>query len=507
MNKISHIILMIILLNIQYIFSQISGSNQVSFQVGNQPAIKPTDQSSLYDQLNLRYSQDHFVLGLRSEIYQINTPAEYSSISQKFIRYMSDDLQIQLGNFHEILGRGLLLRSFEIPGSIYEAFGQRYGFYKDIEGLSIRYQNDYLNTKFLYGRPLDRSLPPSFGTKARRPTLTYGGEIDYNGFENITPGIIYLRSSHNDDISGRPQNDDYWGINLEGFVSDNIQFYSEYSTNSRDGFDINSDDKPRAFYTSASMSLDGINITGEYKYYNDFLLVFNDPPPVVREHSFTLLNRAIHVMNLENERGYQLEVLFNINDLNTLTLNHARGINDIAGSRKVYQSYYMDLNYYFNDQILLKTFIDYSMDESEFQHDRYTLGVLLENPIIDLWSLSSEFQVQQFTFDLPTSPIFGDLDQNIKNAVISIFASQSSKFSIGSVVELSNDNRETDPDLKRKKEIFISWPSFNMSYQYNQHNTFSVFYGKRRGGNACSGGVCYQVLPFDGLELRLNSRF
>jgi hypothetical protein len=507
MNKLALVTIMILLLSKQNIFSQISGSNQASFQVGNQPDVLPSDQSNLYDQLNLRYTQDQFVLGLRSEIYEINTPAEYSSISQKFIRYRSDDLQLQLGNFHEILGRGLLLRSFEIPGSIYEVYGQRYGFYKDIEGLSIRYQNDFLNTKFLYGRPLDRSLPPSFGRKARRSALTYGGEINYTGLENVTPGIIYLRSNYANDGSGQTQNDEYWGINMEGLVSDNIQFYTEYTANSHYNINLDFNNKPQAFYSSASIALDGISITGEYKYYNDFVLVFNDPPPVVREHSFTLLNRAIHVMNLENESGYQLEILLNLNDLNTITLNHARGMNDIAGNKKIYQSYYVDLNYYFSDQTLLKTFVDYSMDESEFQYNRYTLGFLLENPVTDLWSLSSELQVQQYTYNLPTSPIFGNLDQDIKNAVISIFASRSSKFSLGSVIEISNDNRETDPQLKRNKEVFISWPSFNMSYQYNQHNTFSVFYGKRRGGNACTGGVCYQVLPFEGLELRLNSRF
>jgi len=121
--------------------------------------------------------------------------------------------------------------------------------------------------------------------------------------------------------------------------------------------------------------------------------------------------------------------------------------------------------------------------------------------------MSTEVQYQQFDHDLPTSPFFGNLDQNIKNAIMSLFVSHSSKFSFGSTVELSNDNRETDPNLTGRQEVFISWPSLNASYQYNQQNSFSLFYGKRRGGNACAGGVCYQVLPFEGLEIRLNSRF
>jgi Family of unknown function (DUF6029) len=488
-------------------YSQFSGSNQVSFQVGNQPHIKPTDQSSLYNQLNIRYNQEHFTLGLRAEMYQINTPAEYNSFSQKFVRYKSEDLYVQLGNFNEIFGKGLLLRSFEIPGSIYEVYGQRYGFYKDIEGLSIRYQTDYINAKFVYGRPLDRSLPPSFSKKERRPTLLQGAEIDLPIIENVTPGLIYLKSSSNNTFTMLPDENEYFGLKLDALFSDNIQFYSEYAAKGRgiDSGDLFDDS--RGFYTSASIGLDWVYITGEYKYYNDFTLVYNDPPPGVREHSFLLLNRSTHVINLANESGYQLELLFNLDDSNTITFNHAYGTNDFAASNKTYQSYYLDLSYYLKEQTLLKTFVDFSIDESEFQYDRYTLGAMMENPVCDLWSMSSEIQYQQYNHDLPTSPLFGNLDQNIKNIFASLVFNYSPTFSVGSAVELSNDNSETDPNLTGRQEVFISWPSLNLSYQYNQQNIISFFYGKRRGGNACTGGVCYQVLPFEGLELRLNSSF
>jgi len=491
----------------QHSYSQFSGSNLASFQAGNQPYTEPADQSNLYDQLNIRYNQENFTLGLRSEIYQINTAAEYTTISQKFVRYRSDDLYIQVGNFNEIFGKGLLLRTFEIPGSIYEVYGQRYGFYKDIEGLSVRYQNKYISAKFLYGRPLDRSLPPSFGKRERRPILVYGSEIDLLTMESIIPGIIYLKSSADNEISGSPDEDEYFGLNLDGQVSDNIQLYTEYAAkgNGFDGNNIFNDSQ--GFYTSASIGLDRVYITGEYKYYNNFTLVYNDPPPALREHSFVLLNRSTHVTNLANERGYQLELLLNLNNSNTITINHARGSNDIANSDKSYQSYYVDLSYYFMEQNLLKTFFDYSTDESEFQDNRFTAGALLESPVSDLWSLSGEIQYQQYDHNLPLSPIFGNLDQNIKNIFFSFVLDYSPTFSIGTAVELSNDNRETDPNLTGRPEVFISWPSLNMSYQYNQQNTISLFCGKRRGGNACTGGICYQVLPFDGLELRMNSSF
>jgi hypothetical protein len=34
-----------------------------------------------------------------------------------------------------------------------------------------------------------------------------------------------------------------------------------------------------------------------------------------------------------------------------------------------------------------------------------------------------------------------------------------------------------------------------------------MFAGKRRGGTACTSGTCYYVPDFEGLELRVLSRF
>jgi hypothetical protein len=38
-------------------------------------------------------------------------------------------------------------------------------------------------------------------------------------------------------------------------------------------------------------------------------------------------------------------------------------------------------------------------------------------------------------------------------------------------------------------------------------NTISMFAGKRRGGPACTSGICYEVLDFEGIEIRLKTIF
>ena len=36
----------------------------------------------------------------------------------------------------------------------------------------------------------------------------------------------------------------------------------------------------------------------------------------------------------------------------------------------------------------------------------------------------------------------------------------------------------------------------------NRKNTIQLFAGKRRGGPACTSGICYEVLDFKGAEIK-----
>ncbi len=98
-------------------------------------------------------------------------------------------------------------------------------------------------------------------------------------------------------------------------------------------------------------------------------------------------------------------------------------------------------------------------------------------------------------------------NHKVENFYFNFSVSQTPIFSVSASLEMSDDRVETNRNVNGKNDIFVSWPSFDISYLFNQNNTFSLFYGKRRGGTACTGGICYQVQKFNGLELRLNSRF
>ena len=121
-------------------FGQLSGSNTFEFQYGNLPYKENRDLTTSYDQLNLYYDYNNFSLYGRVEHFLSPfRDRNYFDLTQKRAQYQDDRFNIRLGNFYETIGRGLLLRSYEIPGSVFENdfYRTRYAFNQDVEGISV----------------------------------------------------------------------------------------------------------------------------------------------------------------------------------------------------------------------------------------------------------------------------------------------------------------------------------------------------------------------------------
>lgn len=483
--------------------SQISVSNLLQYQVGNLPGASPSDRTSLYNQLNINYLYENIRIGGRIEYFNVdNRDQQYSNFQQKFIQYQNENFEIRLGNFYEILGKGLLLRTYEIPGVIYEETGsrQRYGFYKDIEGILLRYATDHLYVKLLYGNPLDLLQPPARTRNQRRPSIVQGGEINFNFSPFIAPGFLYLRSEQNNTVN------EFAGINFNGNLPIGMQYYLEYvqDTKAQDQYFAFGSTGRHAFYGFLNQSFNWASFSIELKDYHDFTLNFNDPPSLVREQPRTLLNRGTHAIQTQDERGYQLEGIFNIGSLNTITANHSRAENKFADSKFIFQEYYIDLNYYITDRTLGKAFIDWAEDEVINALERWTIGILVEQELIKYWSLITDLQTQQFKRAYELSPRF---NHTVKNHLLDLTITKSPNLAFGINVEAAQDPLESNTLNAIDMTNYKYWMGFNFNYLYSQNHSINLFYGERRGGTACSGGICYEVQPFKGFELRLNSIF
>ena len=499
MNK-GHLILLCIsfsLYPVKSIFAQgkFQGSNMLEYQLGNIPSLQPEYQSSLYDQLNLSYKYKLFLLQTRIEQYypSFGNELSYKTLSQYRAQYKSKDLTIAVGNIHSTLGKGLLLRTYEIPGSVWEDRGYRvrYGFYKDIEGAEIKYQLGRFKIKGVYGNVLDVALPPTIDNQDRRPDLVQGTELSYQ-HKKLLLGVIYMNHKNT------AINDHFSSAYIKTELFKDLSVYGEFALKSGTGTNMTfNNDSAYAAYFSINYAKGNLGISFELKDYKNFSIGagITDPPTLVKEHSYRLLNRSTHVPVLTNERGYQIEVYYRLPNNSLLTLNNSLSENKLsAANSPIFKELFAEYQFDIGSQITTHIFFDYASDPFTNEINRFASGFMID---IEHNKLNSTFETQlQFVERESNETV------NFSNLYFSYTLYVGSKFSTSALMEISND-----PFLLNNNETNILYPGIGLMYKPNNKNSINLFYGKRRGGPACNSGVCYDVLDFQGLELRISSQF
>lgn len=471
------------------------GSNLLEYQLGNIPNLDPEYQSSLYDQLDLSLKYKLFSVQTKIENYipAFDADLGYRKINQYLAQYKSKDLSVSVGNIYTMLGKGLLLRTYEIPGSIWEDRGYRvrYGFYKDLEGAEIKYKLGRFRIQAVYGNVLNVALPPILDNKERRPDFVQGSELSYK-HKKHSLGLIYM-NHRNADI-----NNHYTSIYGSTGLFKNISVHGELAlqTGSGNKYEIKNDSTYAAYF-SINYTKGKLGLSLELKDYKNFSLGsgITDPPTLVKEHSYRLLNRSTHIPVLTDERGYQLDLFYRFSNGSLLSINNSYTQNKIsADNSPIFKEVFAEYQFTLGKQVVTHFFADYSSDPIKNEKNRYTSGLSLD---IRHSKLSSLFEIQTQFINRE-----GADTTHFRNMFFAYSLNIGSKISATALAELSND-----PFLFTDDEKNIWYPGINFTYKPNFKNTIQVFYGKRRGGPACNSGVCYDVLDFEGFEIRITSHF
>jgi hypothetical protein len=283
-------------------------------------------------------------------------------------------------------------------------------------------------------------------------------------------------------------------VTASGILTPYMSYYAEAAKNTSH-FALSDFSKQAAYalYGNITFSLDKLGISVEYKNYNNFLIGagINEPPALVREHSFKVLNRSTHVLQPLNEKGYQLEVFYTFTDLSTLTFNHTLAVNSF-GKKFIFQEYFLEYDFSFYEKHDVRLFADYAEDPFKLEEHRVSAGSYLEWKVLRASTLTTNYEFQ----------MFDRLGEKVQNHMLLLGYAYKSKFVFNIIGEYSNDLFLLDDN-----KSFKVWFGSNIKYQLNPENSIQLFAGQRRGGPACNAGVCYEVLDFYGVELRLMSRF
>lgn len=492
--------LLVLLLWMGRAAAQLSISSLLEYQLGNLPYERPRDLSTAYEHLNLSYQYRFVKAFAKFESFTHPEAAQdYYQFTQRGARAGNDRFEFTAGNFYEILGRGLLLRSYEIPGTVREdvGFRVRQGFYRDLDGFLFKYQSRAFEVKALRGRPLYNSFPPTLANEARRPSLLHGFEANARIASELVIGGAYLHGE-------REQTSSKYGT---VYVSANLPFgaqlYSEFAQQLRPEqalFDL-SNRSSHALYTSANLVAGPLGVSVELKDYNDFVLLFNDPPPLVKEHPYIVLNRSTHVLEPANESGWQAEAFWRFNAGHVLTLNFSQARNEFFGRRTTFRELFAEFEYQLNVATVLKVFADRSADPFNLEEARNAVGVYLDKEWPQRWGTILDLEYQTFERRFATT-------EHVKNYVAALTISRAPRISFGVLWERSTDLQLADnPQTARLETKPRNWLGGSVGYKLNDRHFFNTFFGKRRGGPACTAGICYDVLDFEGLEVRWTSTF
>ncbi|MFM1913721.1 MAG: hypothetical protein RIR51_1564 [Bacteroidota bacterium] len=458
---------------------QFSGYSLNQYQYGTLPGVDAKNFSSLYSRNIVQYSKDKWTIGSTFETYvnPINN-RNYFKLTQFNLKRYSKNSQLRIGNFFETLNRGLLLRSYEITGSIFQdrSYRSQYYFYKDFLGVTYLKKFNKWDLNLGLGSPLVNVFPPTKDLFVRRADYL-GFATAKKKFKNNSLSITALKQIN------KSNSNTFIEIAEEGNIRPNLSYYINYALNIQG----ENSTRPYAFYSNINWNLKNINFSLEMKDYQNFSLGsgFNEPPALIKQHTYRTLNRSTHVLEPLNEKGIQFETFISLKNNNYLTANYSWARNNIYhiyNYHEIFAEYVGSKN-----KKDYKIFFDFAMDPFKKEKQRVTFGGQINLPLVNKIRLEIDGEYQGF-----------NRNDRVENQVFSLGLSHGSKYLLYWIAEST-----TDPFLTDTRKFYNG---IGGNYKINSKVNLNLFLGRRRGGPACNGGICYEVLDFKGFEMRTTIR-
>jgi len=437
-----------------------------------------TEREIFENWLDVAYQFGGFRTGLmlRSE-----APNEFgergNTIEHRFFEFDAGKFSLRAGHFFGIFGRGLVFNSYEDRVVKVDT---------RLDGLTAVYRDDALTVKIFSGTP---SIQP---VDIRGADVEYA--LDY-GLKVGASGLTYRP----DDYEG-PDG----GIHREWVTSARLSqnfgpgdYYLEYGQKTGYDFDPLTDeaDAGEALYANLNLYQGAFSLSWEHSYYKRFAVVanadgkttLNRPPSLAREFTWTLLNRAPHNLDPDDERGHNLDLLYSGDNGWTLlasgaTLQRHNGdpVYDLAfGSvqKDRLGDFRATGGFGYQDSEGLRQTVVAELTWFATETRSWTLQV--EHQHVRLGGGygydDGAYDVDWFKLEYETAP----------------------RWSFAGVLEMNNKYAEQQ-DFGEGSGPF---PAAQITYTLSRGGNVGLWAGKRQAGYLCSGGVCKLEPAFEGLEV------
>jgi hypothetical protein len=482
-------------------------------------ATLPPDQIGSNNFLKLDYNYGRFSAGIQYESYlpaiqgffAIDQPAG-SKLINKYFRYDGEKFSLQLGDFYEQFGSGLVFRAFE---------NRQIGINNAMEGVNIYVEpTDFLKLKVLYGKPrrfftyedavirgadAELDLNAMMGKKNAAISAILAGS--YVGKYQIYTGPIDNFPTTVNAFSGR--------LNLS---HSDFSLDAEYVTKGADPGKLNNNnfDNGSAFQLDGSFTKNNFGASATYRtLYNmgfqadrteEFVTLapVNYVPALTKQLDYLTSNIYVYAAQFRGESGFQSDVFYNFSPGSAIGGKH--GLKLAANFSR-----YTQLN---TDNAL------FSSGETKLFNDAN-----LE--IKKKWSKKLETTLAFQNLYYNATVIRNASDHEVHANMIA--AGFLYKWASHKSLRMKLENLMTSDDLggwaAALAEVSFSSPvMFFASDLYNYGKTdlhyynvgasmtkkatrFSLSFGKQRAGLFCVGGVCRFVPASYGFTASLTTSF
>ena len=475
-------------------------------------------------------------------------------IREFLLGYYNKNLSIELGDFYQTWGRGLILNQTDY---------QHLDFNTGATGLSVGYEKDYISLNVIAGEINPRKsttflggYDPRVPNYILKQTL-YGSDFSIESSES-TMGLSILFTEEDE----APISSVIGGIRFEKPYDNGDLFLSFISKRSKlDTVDSGSEtDKGNGLYFSNTNYIKDWALTSNYRRYridvkdpsmrDNILSNYGQALDVQRsptgyyQHSFKLLSRNSKQVNLNDEIGLELELIGPIDENRTLLVNYTKSSStkgwhnefgywepepltttngnsnslfpssdkdsypfdelfiELNGYNKAHTLFYRVGFDYFSDTFAV---LANSNTSESFEVNKAITFPFMVNVILnDLWSIEVQLELQRAKkgFELTVndeSSFVSLLSDKYQDNIFLGFTVNHAPWSLTVATESTNSD-ESSSNFDSN-----TWNSVALTYRIKSDNILEVFYGSIRGGLDCTNGVCRYIQPFkNGLRIDYN---
>lgn len=501
--------------------AQVSGTSLLLAQSGNRLYTSPSDRLDGYLQVDLVYARKGFSAGGRFESDHTSEDqpgareAQYDVFTRRWAQLEESHARLRAGHFNTILGRGLIHRSYELPGVVYDEPGTRtrYAATRDVDGVLGEAWAGPLSVRAFQGRPSDGTVSPASELQGapRYAGVLSGAQAELAFPWSARVGLATARYAFR---SAPVRNFGTAFVALDPLAAAGVRgvsapLYLEYAQRDGafgDGLRLRrGPETPHALYASANVLWGRWSLAGEYKDYDQFRTGLNDPPPLVREHSAVLPNRATHVLDAEGEEGFQLELLAPVHEWVNLVANLSRSDGSPLTANARFEERFAEVTLAppGAEPWSVRAFLSRGFDRFEFIGERRAAGVGGSCAVRPDWSLEWEVEHQR---SLRVG--FGGFRDPFDDDLVTLGVSRAGWGSAGVTVTRTTDLLDRPSDLFGNATApSATFAGVTLAADPAEGSHVELFAGRRRGGRACVSGTCYEVPSLSGVEFRWVGRF